>query len=151
MTLRCERERDNHDGPGFCGPCSSAIGDYVPWEGHTIREAHLLQPLAGRLRRYGEPKPIDLAHDLATALHGYSTATTETPSEAWHRLLDEVRALRDHPAVSAEHTASGHDCWWVIHGESLADSLNRTSAGERPDLVYAEMYAYTEPPTDDRA
>ncbi len=31
--------------------------------------------------------------------------------------------------------------WWVIAGEELLAALHRVSAGENPDLAYAELYA----------
>lgn len=31
--------------------------------------------------------------------------------------------------------------WWAIEGERLLDLLRRASAGEDPDLLYAEEYA----------
>jgi hypothetical protein len=34
--------------------------------------------------------------------------------------------------------------WWAISGEMLLDLLRRASAGEDPDLLYAEAYANSE-------
>ena len=34
--------------------------------------------------------------------------------------------------------------WWVISGNALLSALHRVTAGEDPDLVYAEMYANTD-------
>jgi hypothetical protein len=34
--------------------------------------------------------------------------------------------------------------WWCIAGSVLLDALRRASAGEDPDLVYAELYANCE-------
>lgn len=31
--------------------------------------------------------------------------------------------------------------WWTISGKMLMDALRRVSAGENPEMVYAELYA----------
>jgi len=33
--------------------------------------------------------------------------------------------------------------WWVINGAELLAALRRVSAGDDPDLAYAELYANT--------
>lgn len=43
-TERCIKLEDDV-GPAYCGECSGIIEDYVPWDGHTEREAKLLQSL----------------------------------------------------------------------------------------------------------
>ena len=34
--------------------------------------------------------------------------------------------------------------WWAISGEELLAALRRVEAGEKADLVYAEIYANSE-------
>ena len=34
--------------------------------------------------------------------------------------------------------------WHVIHGDDLLASLRRVSAGEDPDIIYAELWANAE-------
>lgn len=36
---------------------------------------------------------------------------------------------------------TGNLGWWAISGTDLLDALRRVSAGEDPDVVYAELYA----------
>jgi len=43
-TERCV-ELEDDVGPSYCGECSGIIEDYVLWEGHTEREAKLIQSL----------------------------------------------------------------------------------------------------------
>ena len=52
-------------------------------------DAYLEEPAT----RVEEPRPIDLVHQLHTALHGDSWARPEPPAAVWATLLDEVRAL----------------------------------------------------------
>jgi hypothetical protein len=35
--------------------------------------------------------------------------------------------------------------WWTISGEALLEAMERAHAGESPTLVYAELYANSEP------
>lgn len=39
----------------------------------------------------------------------------------------------------------GLNTWWSIHGSTLLEALYRVYDGEYPDLVYAELYANSEP------
>lgn len=51
----CKRQT-TPDGPDFCRTCSDAIYDWVKWEGHTFREAHLIAQLAPRLMEPYDPR-----------------------------------------------------------------------------------------------
>jgi len=31
--------------------------------------------------------------------------------------------------------------WWVIHGDTIVQALNRAADGEDPELIYTELYA----------
>lgn len=31
--------------------------------------------------------------------------------------------------------------WWVVSGEDMLDMLRRVERGEKPEMVYTEMYA----------
>ena len=50
LAPECVRESTSA-GPDFCATCSSALGDWVQWEGHSARERSLVRSLAAALSR----------------------------------------------------------------------------------------------------
>lgn len=88
------------------------------------------------------PRPVDMVHDLHTALHGESWARPESPAKVWAALLAEVRASRERErGLRDENAKDRRDLFETgIEWQKRARTLEEGIKAHRDTIVVDTRY-----------